>query len=175
MHQFGLAAILDFKMAAILNYIFHLISQLVSHLLPWRHESKLVAIHKTGGNTYVCNTKDSIKSIVIVPPSFVEPPSWISKWPAILNYLKSQVVGHLETSRLCRGNTHICHTMDSRKGHSYSCTDFGFSRHLGFQNGGHHFELYISSYISACESPRGIKLVAIPMFVIPRIPLKALL
>ena len=34
---------------------------------------------------------------------------------------------------------------------------------------------YISSYISAYESLRDIKMVAIPMFVIPRVPIKSLL
>ena len=32
-----------------------------------------------------------------------------------------------------------------------------------------------SSYISACKSPRGIQIVGTSMFVIPRIPVNALL
>ena len=51
--------------------------------------------------------------------------------------------------------------------HSYRSTKFGVAAILDFKMAA--ILDYIFNLISACESPRGIKLVAIPMFVLPRI------
>ena len=51
----------------------------------------------------------------------------------------------------------------------YLLLDLYYGSHLGFQNGRHlNYVLSISTY----ESHRGIKMVGIPMFVIPRISVK---
>ena len=132
-----------------------------------------------GGNIHVCDTRDSIKTIAYIVAMLVQPPSWISKWPPYLIHSIVWYVSILDSGGFsCKHRLHGLNTSIwgelILKEVRYHFLNHVFSRHFEFQNGCHLYYIHQLSYISVSDQCRRLKMVAIPMFAIPGIPIKPL-